>query len=66
MSNLGTENKSSITVKRKSDDGHRIISVRITEDTLRELDRIASEANCSRNELINTILRHGVKNVEIK
>lgn len=63
---MGTDNKSPITVKRKSDDGHRIISVRITEDTLRELDRIANEANCSRNELINTILRHGVKNVEIK
>ena len=63
---MGTENNSSITVKRKSDDGHRIISIRITEETLRELDRIASEANCSRNELINTILQHGVKNVEIK
>ena len=58
--------KKSITVKRKGDDGHRIISVRITEDTLKELDRLATEANCSRNELINIILRHGVKNVEIK
>ena len=57
--------RKSITIKRKSDDGHRIISIRITEDVLRDLDRLANEANCSRNEIVNIILRHGIKNVEI-
>lgn len=57
--------KKPITIKRKSDDGHRIISIRITEDILRELDRLAGEANCSRNEIVNVILEHGIKNVEI-
>ena len=30
------------------------------------LDRLASEVNYSRNELINILLEHGVKNVEIE
>jgi len=30
------------------------------------LDKIAAESNYSRNELINTILRYGVENLEIK
>lgn len=55
-----------LKIKRRGEDGNRIISVRIREDTLAELDRIASETNYSRNELINLILSHGVKNIEIE
>lgn len=55
-----------LKIKRRGEDGNRIISVRIREDTLAELDRIASETNYSRNELINIILSHGVKNIEIE
>lgn len=55
-----------LKIKRRGDDGNRIISVRIREDTLAELDRIAGECNFSRNELINLILSHGVKNIEIE
>ena len=54
-----------ITIKRKSDDGHRNITIRISEGVLKELDRLAGEANCSRNEIVNIILTHGIKNVEI-
>ena len=43
-----------------------MISVRLREETLNELDRIAKECNYSRNEIINIILDHGVKNVTIK
>ena len=42
------------------------LSVRIREDTLAELDRLAAESNRSRNERINIILAHGVKNIEIE
>ena len=52
--------------KKRGDDGNRIITVRIREDTLAELDRLAAESNRSRNELINLILAHGVKNIEIE
>ena len=55
-----------LKIKRRGEDGSRVITVRIKEDTLAELDRIANESNYSRNELINIILSHGVKNIEIE
>ena len=58
--------KEPLKIKKRGEDGNRIITVRIKEDTLAELDRIAAETNYSRNELINLILSHGVKNIEIE
>ena len=55
-----------LIIKRRGEDGTRVITVRIREDTLAELDRLSSETNYSRNELINVILRHGVDNIEIQ
>ena len=55
-----------LKIKKRGEDGSRIITVRIREETLAELDRIASESNYSRNELINLILSHGVNNIEIE
>ncbi len=55
-----------LVIKKRGEDGNKLISVRIKEETLAELDRIASESNYSRNELINLILAHGVKNVKIE
>ena len=55
-----------LKIKKRGDDGHKIITVRITEDTLEALDRLSAESNRSRNELINIILRYGVDNIEIE
>ena len=55
-----------LIIKRRGEDGNRIITVRIREETLAALDRIATESNRSRNELINIILAHGVQNIEIE
>lgn len=55
-----------LVIKKRGEDGNRVISVRIREDILNELDRISSSANCSRNELINIILEYGVNNIVIK
>ena len=55
-----------LKIKRKGEDGNKIISVRISEDTLSKLDQIASETNYSRNALINLILAYGVENIEIE
>ncbi len=55
-----------LKIKKRGEDGSRVISVRIREEILGELDRISEDANCSRNELINLILAHGVKNIEIE
>lgn len=56
----------SLRIKRRGEDGTKIISVRIREDILADLDKIAAESNYSRNELINLILSYGVKNIEIE
>jgi len=55
-----------LKIKRRGEDGYKVISVRIKEETLAELDRIAAETNYSRNELINLILAHGVKTIEVE
>lgn len=55
-----------LIIKKRGEDGNRLISVRIKEETLAALDRIAAESNYSRNEWINIILKHGVENIEIE
>ena len=55
-----------LKIKKRGEDGSKVITVRIKEDTLAQLDRLAGETNYSRNELINLILSHGVKNIEIE
>ena len=55
-----------LKIKRKYDDGNRVISIRIREDLLVALDKLANDSNRSRNEIINLILEHGIKNTEIE
>lgn len=55
-----------LKIKRRGEDGYRVITVRIREDTLQKIDEIAAEAHYSRNELINFILRHGAETIEIE
>ena len=55
-----------LKIKRKGEDGHRVITIRIREDTLESIDKIAAEANYSRNELINRMLEHGLEHSEIE
>ena len=55
-----------LVIKKRGEDGNRIISVRIKEETLAAIDRLAAETNYSRNELINLILAHGVENIEVR
>lgn len=57
--------KEALRIKKRGEDGSKIISVRIKEDILYELDRISKESNYSRNELINLILKYGIENLEI-
>ena len=53
-------------IRKKADDGHRVISIRVREDILAQLDKIAGETNRSRNEIISAILEHGLRNIEIE
>ncbi len=58
--------KEPLVIKRRGEDGTKVITVRLREETLKELDRISAESNYSRNELINIILKHGVENLTIE
>ena len=58
--------KEPLVIKKRGEDGNRIISVRIREETLKELDKLAAESNYSRNELISIILDYGVHNIDIQ
>ena len=59
-------NNEPLKIKKRGEDGHRLITVRIREETLAALDKISADTNYSRNELINIILRHGVENIVIE
>ena len=50
----------------KGEDGYKTFSVRIKEETTEKLNRLASETNRSRNELINILLDYAVEHREVK
>ena len=53
-----------ITIKKRSplrgEDGNKVISIRIKEDLLGQLDALATQSNRSRNEVINPGRDRGV------
>ena len=63
---MNTSENEPLVIKRRGEDGNRVITVRIKESILVDLDKLSSDTQRSRNELINIILEHGLKNVEIK
>ena len=52
-------------VMRKGEDGHKVISVRMKDETLERLERLAAETNRSRNELINMLLVAALEDVRV-
>ncbi len=50
----------------KGEDGYKTFSVRIKDETVAKLDRLAEETNRSRNELINILLDYAIDNSEVK
>ncbi len=60
------DNSKTLVIKKRGDDGHKVITLRISEELLSRLDKIAGETNYSRNELINIIIRHGLNNLIIE
>ena len=55
-----------ITKKQKGEDGHKVFSVRIKDDTVARLDEIAKQTNRSRNDLINILLDFAMEYCEVK
>lgn len=61
-------NQITISTKRKEkgDQGHKIISVRMREELLEQIDGISAKTNRSRNEIINMLLKEAVEIVNIE
>ncbi|MFR1189842.1 MAG: ribbon-helix-helix protein, CopG family [Oscillospiraceae bacterium] len=51
---------------RRGDDGYKIVSVRMKEEMLDRLDRLAAQTNRSRNELINLLLDSAMEIVKVE
>ena len=61
--------KEKLVITRKSlrgEDGYKTFSIRIKEETVASLDKLSSETNRSRNELINILLDYAIENCEIR
>lgn len=51
---------------KKGDDGYKIVSVRMKEEMIEQLDVLSAKTNRSRNELINMLLEAAVKIVKVE
>ena len=49
----------------RGEDGYKTFSVRVKDETVTELEKLAKISNRTRNELINILLEYGVKNCEV-
>ena len=58
--------KREILISRiKGEYGHKIVSVRMRDETLARLDDLSAQTNRSRNELINLLLEEALQNVTV-
>ena len=55
-----------LTKKEKGEDGHKVFSIRIKDETVARLDEIARNTNRSRNDLINMLLDYAMDYCEIE
>lgn len=51
---------------RRGDDGYKIVSVRMKDETIARLEALSAETNRSRNELINLLLEAAIEIVKIE
>ena len=61
---IGMSDKT-IKIRKKGDDGYKVISMRIKDGTLQKLDELSQKSNRSRNEILNIILESAIDHVEI-
>ena len=52
--------------RQKAGSEYQIVSVRMRESLLDQLDTISAQTNRSRNEIINLLLESAIKMVEVK
>ena len=61
-----TENDKKLIISKrmKGEDGHKVFSVRIKDETVAALDELARKTNRSRNDLINLLLDFAIEHCE--
>ena len=50
---------------RRGEDGHKVVSVRMKDETIARLDDLSVQTNRSRNELINLLLEAALDDVSV-
>lgn len=55
-----------VIIKKKGEDGYRVFSVRVREDIVSRIDKIAAESGRSRNEIIGILLEFAVDRISIE
>ena len=53
-------------VPRRGDDGYKVVSVRMKDETIERLDTLSAKTNRSRNELINMLVEAAMDIVKIE
>lgn len=51
---------------KRGDDGYKIVSVRMKDELLAQLDALSAKTNRSRNELINLLMESAIKIVRVE
>ena len=63
---MSEEIKITKKLPRKGDDGYKVVSVRMREDMIAQLDNLSERTNRSRNELINLLLEAAIHIVKVE
>lgn len=50
----------------KGEDGYKTFSIRIKDETVKQLERLSQETSRSRNEIINILLDYAIDNCEVR
>lgn len=64
--NITEEIKIKKKYNRKEHDIYRIVSVRMKEEMIGQLDELSAQTNRSRNELINILLESAIRIVKVE
>ena len=63
---MAEEIKITKKVARRGDDGYKVVSVRMKDETIERLDPLSVKTNRSRNELINILIESAMEIVKIE
>ena len=63
---MSNEIKIKVRTSARGDDGYKVVSVRMKEELVEQLDLLSTKTNRSRNQLINLLLESAIERVKIE